>query len=566
MKKINLLVITALILFFGCEVTEKVISPESNISVINENVNTYEVVNINAKNTSLENSYAAQLGEIEITLNKVNDSSLVLFIPDIESGEYLLTFELGTINFNITQTEIRLSKEDVINGFKEQVQANFISTSDNPNSNGVAILENILTNASEQEKQAIALFFEANRETFTNIINTADNNVGESKNRYVNYDLNERVRRYNTNVFQLGIGAVAVIGASGLGASGVGAILAGAGLGLMYDAIPAALNEGNGMIQEGTRQLDFELIEASSSRMLGNYVSENNNSLSFMNKKEKFIKGNYDIRGLDKTDRELINVFFFNTFFSSFDNLNGIISKINFVIDIANEIPFVNIELFNSGSIPEAGTSRNELIDSEVFSNYSFAVENSEIGVNVSLKETGRLQFTFIADESLDLSEPISTRLIANYKDELNEISKYFDITINDTLEFSLVGTWNMENLDGERYATGTEFCNDSSNQYSTLVSLKFAFSNETFVETSISTVEDFPNGICTENGWQDQGDTDVYNETVNTAAEWTLEDNILITVYDNGTDSYSNTLNIIDNDNISITTEDDEVLILRRE
>ncbi|MCK0158991.1 hypothetical protein MWU65_17545, partial [Cellulophaga sp. F20128] len=167
-----------------------------------------------------------------------------------------------------------------------------------------AILENIFANATEDEKQAIALFFEANNEVFNEIINSQSSISNKD-----HAELNERARKFNINVLQLGIGTVAVVGASALGTTGFGAILAGAGLGLMYDSIPDALNEGQGMINEGTRQVDFDIINGSSSGKSHNTAAKDG-SLTFINKQANLLSANYGIRGLDKTDRVLNDIYF----------------------------------------------------------------------------------------------------------------------------------------------------------------------------------------------------------------------------------------------------------------
>ncbi|MCK0157042.1 hypothetical protein MWU65_07620, partial [Cellulophaga sp. F20128] len=231
-------------------------------------------------------------------------------------------------------------------------------------------------------------------------------------------------------------------------------------------------------------------------------------------------------------------------------------------INLVNEIPFVNIPLFNSITIPEKGTVKNEILRVEEFPNYSFSVSNGKVTINPKFKEDGQIEIILTADESLDLSEPIEFQMTVDYKDEFNNLTNTYDIELAD--EFNLIGSWNVENVDTTRYDTGTASCNGISNQYSTDISIKFNFSEETGVDTTLKTVEEYQNEMCTANGWQ--GNYEVYTDTVKGYFDWSITGNTLITVYDNGTDSYNNVLNIIDNNNIQITTEDGDVITLTRE
>ncbi len=415
-------------------------SNETTISIENSETQTFQLKEIKIDNVNLKDTYNATLDNLNIILTKIDDNTLGLFIPNIADGKYNLDFELGNLDLIVSKTKLVKPKEEVIDEFKTMVSNNFVPNSLNQESEGLKILNDIIQNSNEEEKQAIATFLDANRLIFQKIINKNEEVISSkfigntSFKTTNNSDLNTRVGRYSTNVLQLGIGAVAVVGASALGQTGIGAILAGVGLGLIYDAIPAALNEGEGMTNESIKVIDYEYVSNNLSQKIIKSSKTNNTLLVFDNNSAKILNSTIESRTLDQTDRDSKDIFFFNSFFKSFDKLNDIISTINEVINITNKIPFLDISPISSGFIPNVGNFKNENISPEVFSNYSFSVKNKKISIYSAFKENGIIEITLTADESLDLSQPIETKLIINYNDELNDLNKEFDIILNATL------------------------------------------------------------------------------------------------------------------------------------
>ena len=436
--KTKFLLLFSLIILFNCskeddENTENIVGSLSNISIDNNNVNTYEVATINVNNVNLDDTYQATFAGETVTLTKVNENTLSFLLPDVVNGTYSLDSELGTIELEVTETTLATSNEEVINNFKNSIETNFTPTETKTKSEGAEILENILSNATEDEKQAIALYFEANKDIFNEII--ALPSIAAKST--INNDLIKKVGNYNINVFKLGIGGVAVYGAAGLGTTGIGAILAGAGLGLMYDAIQDTVNNVDDMINTSVKMIDYNYIESS----LKKNTLTTNTSFAFNNNLAKTLNANQSKRSLNQSDRTS-TLYFFDTFFSTYDTFDSIISKMNTVINLANEIPFVNISLLQNNSIPTNGNVTNTNITSTDFSNYSFSITNDKISVTSSFQEDGKINLTLTANESLNLSEDIETQLIITYKDDFNELSKSFDIVLNKEEDNPYIGNW----------------------------------------------------------------------------------------------------------------------------
>ena len=442
--KTKLILLFSLIILFNCtkEDYENTISPnEITLSTENTSISTYQITNINVNNTNLNDSYEATIAGETITLTKTDDTILSFLTPSIPDGNYSLDFELGTLDFEVTQTSLTQTSDETIESFKTAIETNFTQTTTQPKSKGAEILENIIDNTSDDEQQAIALYLEANKEAFNTIINLPTT-AGKNLN---NDSLIRKVGNYNVNVFQIGIGGLAVYGAAGLGSTGIGAILAGTGLALIYDAIQDTVDNADDMINTSLKVVDYNYFEDSlKANKLNNF-----NILSFSNNTAKIINANQNKRTLNESDR-VSDAYFFDTFFTTYDTFDTIISKMNNVINLANKVPFVNIPNLENNSIPTNSNATTNNITVDDFNNYTFSVTNNNIDVNASFKQEGSIELTLIANNSLDVSEDIETQLIITYKDDFNELSKEIDIILNkEEIINPFIGTWKAVTFGG---------------------------------------------------------------------------------------------------------------------
>lgn len=139
-------------------------------------------------------------------------------------------------------------------------------------------------------------------------------------------------------------------------------------------------------------------------------------------------------------------------------------------------------------------------------------------------------------------------------------------VTFSAILNFDLTGTWNHINLDTTtRYAEGDE-CNGTYNTFVSDKSSKFIFSdNNVGSEIYVRIYYEYLSAVCTPSGWNLGSETQ-REETKGSGFEWYLNGNTLTTIYDNGTDSYDLPIQFIDKDNVAITTEDGDTILLERE
>jgi len=175
MKKVILL-LTLLVLINGCNKDEN-INPTSeiqNVSVENATVKTFQMVTLNTENVTLKDSYIGEFGGLSIEIKKSENNTLIFLVPEIENGTYSLVFDLGKIDFNVTQT--------VVANYEELVSEIFSSFDDNISNLDITIplivdeipnatnfhneVQDLFNSLTDDDKRLTALYIEANKGVF----------------------------------------------------------------------------------------------------------------------------------------------------------------------------------------------------------------------------------------------------------------------------------------------------------------------------------------------------------------------------------------------------------------
>lgn len=181
MKK-TLIVFLSIIVLLGNNACKKNAdentSTNSDLQTEKTNVKTYEIINI-VSYKSLDDKYTGTFGTKTIDIIKSSDTTLTFFVPDVEVGEAILSFSLGTIKFNVSKT-VEVPITQFINTFNQNFDTRInqvnpstpneiarIDSSKKYKQDALALF-NSLTN--EQKREAI-LFYEANKEIFQTAIN-----------------------------------------------------------------------------------------------------------------------------------------------------------------------------------------------------------------------------------------------------------------------------------------------------------------------------------------------------------------------------------------------------------
>ena len=159
MKKALLILMS--IIVFGCSKDDN--SPtepiEQNLTVESNNVKTFEVVSVTVNNLELtDNTYQATFGNSEITLVKFDDNSLIFSIPEIEEGTYSLSLSLGTVELNVTETQV-LNTDEIIQDVFDDFSAD-IGNLDNSD----PFIASEITEAESYNTEVLALYNSLNDE------------------------------------------------------------------------------------------------------------------------------------------------------------------------------------------------------------------------------------------------------------------------------------------------------------------------------------------------------------------------------------------------------------------
>lgn len=252
MKKVLLILMS--IIVFGCSKDDN--SPtepiEQNLTVESNNVQTFEVISVAVNNLELtNNTYQATFGNSEIALVKFDDNSLIFSVPEVEQGTYILSLSIGTIEFNVTETQVSNTDEIIQNVFddfstdianlddSDPFIANEITEAESYKTEVLALYNSL----SDEQKRQTAMFYEANKEVFENFKNDIAYNLNDSTTLsripqsecFENYSL--RKEFYSCTAENLGNSAITLKNSSKeflaiLTLAGVSAYLAPASFGL----------------------------------------------------------------------------------------------------------------------------------------------------------------------------------------------------------------------------------------------------------------------------------------------------------------------------------------------
>ena len=172
-RNLTLLAILSLIFILGCKKDAEELTPnkepqtELNISVENTDVKTFEIINVKSSVSNLLETYNGTFGNTELQLAKVNDSTLVFVVPNVELGSYELKTQLGNIEFNVSKTIVTDSEETITNVFT--TFDNEVNSMENSSDlDGAKTFKNEVTelynSLSTEQKKEVAMFYEANKE------------------------------------------------------------------------------------------------------------------------------------------------------------------------------------------------------------------------------------------------------------------------------------------------------------------------------------------------------------------------------------------------------------------
>lgn len=173
LNQLFLFILFGLLTIISCNKDEPEPTPIPNIVAVKVNLQTYEFTSI-IVNVTFQNEYAATFGGETVELVKTSDSTLSFLVPNVGTGNHILEFELGKLEYSITKTEIANAQQVIpsvfttfdndMNSLSNDTLVNQQDVTDaNTFKSEVAQLYNNLTDIQKQEA---ALIYEANKELF----------------------------------------------------------------------------------------------------------------------------------------------------------------------------------------------------------------------------------------------------------------------------------------------------------------------------------------------------------------------------------------------------------------
>ncbi|PKB15011.1 hypothetical protein [Flavobacterium sp. 5] len=164
-------------------------SPINNSDVVPEktNVQTYEVIYLKT-DLILADKYSAKFGKVSVELFKTSDTTLAFIVPEVESGEQLLDFELSKIKFNVTKTlEVDADQlvTSIFKNFDTQVSAMNSTTPEE-----IASIESLnlfkqevlglFNSLTAKDKRQNVLFYQANKDLFKSFMDNPTTKLNAS--------------------------------------------------------------------------------------------------------------------------------------------------------------------------------------------------------------------------------------------------------------------------------------------------------------------------------------------------------------------------------------------------
>jgi hypothetical protein len=396
-------------------------------------VKQYEVVTLYFASGKLTNiEYNALFGNNSIQLVKLNDTTLIMSVPLVEPNIYTLEITgLGTYknSFKVLKTELTDTPEEIVNDLTTAMY-DYISALPDTDTDKVGILKyisdfnNLFEEATTAEKERIALFYEANKTSFDEILYGNYTSLKSTSNCV--YCVSSSIK-FKMSVLAMGAGvAVTWLAPDGLTRL-TGALVAIIGY-------KKAVQYG---LELTTKRLNVVEMVIASIMGTQSTTLKSTTTLKFYDGVQQELSMQVQNRCINENDRQAtpteIQVFFY-----AFDNFNSSIDKLNSVISFVNEnVPFTNISLIQNFQLQNLSNETYDL-PGEVFDNFTFSIVNPNISLSTSFSSKGKVLLKININDNYLYTEPIVTKMNVTYTDGFNNISKDFDIIVSQTEPFSI--------------------------------------------------------------------------------------------------------------------------------
>lgn len=430
------LLIFSVLAFLSCSKDETDTAPGNTAA---SNVYRYQIVTIDVPDTALnQNSYDATFGNSTITVVKTDEHQLVFGVPDnAPSGTASLIIPgLGNkkLEYNILEPQLTKTAEETIMPLVTLGDARFESLGDLSAQGEIAknnfgqfknYLEN---NATGQEKEMIALYYQVNKTTIDKILQFDINNP------------NGRFTESDIFTIQAFCTAVTVTVGGGFGIR----YLQEPSLKLVSVAVAGIGVAGAIHFFDELAQRNIAVIGVKVNSFLGDN-NRRNNEIVLNDDVSSIFPLQLASRKLQQSDTNISNSNI-KTFFSYQTIYNDFIASVNNAITfVNNHIPFVSITTFSPAILSTDGTTSDEDISTDVRENINFTINHPNLQLtSATLYATGQLELKIkIVGSPAQL--PVISALKYSYSDDLTNFTGSFPIKVNGATEFQLTGRWKLQ-------------------------------------------------------------------------------------------------------------------------
>lgn len=439
-----------------------------------------------------QEEYGATLGEISVKLLRVDEQTLLFYIPaEVAVGQTVFTIP----QLNVSQTlevknpELEGSEAVVLQSLFEKIAPEYQEISDSEYADYLTTVhtsfKDYYQTLSQEEKNDMALFYQVNEDFFVKILNPdlQEKNVKETVRIIKKFSVatfffvggSTALSLPGTPVEKAVIGAIAVTGAI------------------------KAWDYGKQLINQIT------VVTNITDNLLGGKAhnqSFNKSGISFVNDQPKSINLYIGQQQISATNRSSTASGLIS-FFDAYDVLISATKKVNEVIRFINDhVFFANISEIPVSEIPSTSETQTEAMTEEFYSYLKFSVADTNVEITESRFEEGAIRIKMsIKNLGVVTGEAINTQLNYSYQEDFSSVTGSIPIEIKleeTNFDLDLSGTWELK--------VTNYSCSNSSGSLP-IADWNFIISNNG------TTIALPPSGSA----WQDTSNSIVYDELTKT-------------------------------------------------
>lgn len=428
-----------------------------------------EVVTITVPEDQLSQiEYQGIINEMAVTLIKSEEGKLVFVMPpSLPAGTYDLFIPVLalTVTYTVEPTVLTATPDETIAGFMTNLNAFAALVDDSAQGdvvkNNINVFAEYFANATDAEKNEIAITYKANKELFDSVLSTGAGERGEIGDTW------NMLVKYKARVAVL-VAVTAITIANpvvGLAIIGVGAY--------NYYQQRVAVNEA----VLTTIQVNFDGTQGENER------NGNDTGLTLEDGRSKTVTFNYGERKFiasDANKTEPIAV----AFFDAFEKYNYCADKVNPVIDTTNDVKHTEYSNIEDDVVPASSPEISTPVTAELFQNINLSFNHPNVSL-VSATVTAEGQLTLKIDIVGNPSSlPFDAELKYAYSDGLSTFSGKLPVTIAP----SVIGTWTLQSFENGT-AVGSYFNYAFAPDCATLATASYTITSESYTigETSYS-------------------------------------------------------------------------------